>query len=534
VSLTFFDMVQGETGIVHDTMASLRPFAPELIISATIVVLLLIRIVYAGPKYNALYVMLAGAALAAASLGLSPVMEPSAPAAASVPLFTGMLVHDAFAVYMRGLILVFVALFALLTRLSGVPDREDATEFAVLVLGAVLGMCLMVSANHMLVVFLGVEMASVPSYVLVGLLRHRRQSAEAALKFAVFGAGAAGIMLYGISLLCGALGSAHIPTMAAQLADIVQNGSLPDQAMVLGLGALMVGVGLAFKLSAVPFHFWAPDVFEGASAEVAAFLSVASKAAALGLLVRVAVGLTASVAPHPGICWIVAGVIGLIASVTCTFGNLAAYGQTNVKRLLAYSTIAHAGYMLMPVAAAIALAGQGPDRSRAAADAVAAMAFYAGVYLFMNLAAFAFAAFLRNGLASEEIGDYAGLVRRSPGVALCFALVLFSLVGMPPLAGFAAKFAILLSLLSAERLGLVLLCVGAANTLLSLFYYLRIAKIMILNPEPPERPAFALPMASAAGLYCLAITAPIVVLGVWWNGLSVWASTAAQPLFVTH
>jgi NADH-quinone oxidoreductase subunit N len=525
VSATFFDMVQN---VVHDTLAvSLRPFAPELILSGTIVLLLLIRIIYSGSKYNALYVMMAGAAAATAAVGLSS--EPG-----SVPLFTGMLVHDAFAVYMRALILVFVTLFAVLARLSGVPDREDATEFSVLILGATLGMCLMVSANHMLIVFLGVEMASVPSYVLVALLRHRRQSGEAALKFAVFGAGAAGIMLYGISLLCGVLGSAHIPTMAAQLAAVVHSGLLPDQAMVLGLGGLMVGVGLAFKLSAVPFHFWAPDVFEGASAEVAAFLSVASKAAALGLLVRVAIGLTSSVAPNPTICWTVAGVVGLIAAVTCTFGNLAAYGQTNIKRLLAYSTIAHAGYMLMPVAAAVALAGQGPEHRGEAADAVAAMAFYAGIYLFMNLAAFAFAAFLRNSLASEEITDYAGLVRRSPGLAVCFGIVLFSLVGMPPLAGFAGKFALLYSLVAARPLGLVLLCVGAANTLLSLFYYLRVAKIMVLDPEPAERSAPVFRMASPAGLYCLAITAPILVLGVWWNGLSAWARLASQPLFGTH
>ena len=157
-------------------------------------------------------------------------------------------------------------------------------------LGAILGMCIMASANHLLTIFLGVEMASVPSYALAGMLKGRRKSSEAALKYSIYGAGTAGIMLYGISLLGGALGSCHLPTMTHHLVAFIQNGTIGDRTMVLVLGGLMLMVGLAFKLSAVPFHFWCPDVFEGASAEVAGFLSVASKAAALALLIRVTVG----------------------------------------------------------------------------------------------------------------------------------------------------------------------------------------------------------------------------------------------------
>ena len=168
------------------------------------------------------------------------------------------------------------------------PDRDDATEFYVLMLGATLGMCLMVSANHMLIVLLGIEMASVPSYVLAGMLRHRRASSEAALKYAVFGAGAAGVMLYGISLLAGVLGSAHLPTMAAQLAALLQQRCRHRSQPGAGAGRADADGRRGLQASAVPFHFWAPDVFEGAPAEVAAFLSMASKAAALGLLVRLA------------------------------------------------------------------------------------------------------------------------------------------------------------------------------------------------------------------------------------------------------
>ena len=214
-----------------------------------------------------------------------------------------MLVSDSFSVFMRGLLLLFALLFTTFTQISRMPDQDDTTEFYVLMLGALVGMCLMISANHLLIVLLGVEMASVPCYVLAGMLRNRRKSSEAALKYAVFGAGTAGVMLYGMSLLAGVLGSAHLPTMAPRLAELLESGAGADRSLVLVLGGLMLMVGVAFKLSAVPFHFWAPDVFEGATAEVAAFLSVASKAAALGLLVRLATAFSfiarSGLAPEP-------------------------------------------------------------------------------------------------------------------------------------------------------------------------------------------------------------------------------------------
>ena len=207
------------------------------------------------------------------------------------PIFTGLLVLDGFGVVMRSLLMLFAVLFVAFTWASGVPNDYDATEFYVMIFGATIGLCIMVTANHVLMVFLGIEMASVPCYVLAGILRHRRASSEAALKYVVFGGATAGVMLYGLSLLTGVLGSAHLPTMAQRLAAwLSQTGDPHHQAtaMVLLLGGLMTMVGLAFKLSAVPFHFWAPDVFEGAPAEVGTFLSIASKAAAVALLTRLA------------------------------------------------------------------------------------------------------------------------------------------------------------------------------------------------------------------------------------------------------
>lgn len=547
--MTFSDLVQ--TTLRDSLQTSIPVFAPELIVCATIVVLLLVRMLSSGRKNGAYLVMMSGS-LAAFLVALAA-ETPEGP----VEIFTGMLVHDTFSLFMRRLLLLFVLLFTSMTRLSGVPDRENATEFYTLVLGALLGMCVMVSANHMLMVFMGVEMASVPSYALVGIMKDRRLSAEAALKFVVFGGGAAGVMLYGISLLVGMLGTAHLPTMSLQLAGLLGSSVGQDYQLVLGLAGLMIMVGFAFKLSAVPFHFWTPDAFEGATAEVGAFLSVASKAAALALLLRVALGLgnlpaageaeavvpvahaavadtgtaivrvtgeqgTADLEPvRQYLGWLIA----FLAAVTCTFGNLAAYGQNNMKRLLAYSTIAHAGYMMMPVAAAVLLAGTDVPGAR---QTVAAIGFYIAIYLFMNLGAFAVVAFLRNELGSESLPHYAGLAQRSPGFVVCVAIVMFSLVGLPPLAGFAAKFAIFAQTYLAGLLSLVV--IGVVNTVFSLFYYLRVVKTMVLDQEAPERPAPAIPLWSNSGFYCALIAFLLVALGIFWNPLFSEAQNAASML----
>jgi NADH-quinone oxidoreductase subunit N len=232
--------------------------------------------------------------------------------------------------------------------------------------------------------------------------------------------------------------------------------------------------------------------------------------------------LTAALAPTRRF---LVGLLALVAAVTSTFGNLAAYGQTNIKRLLAYSTIAHAGYLLMPVAAAVALAGRDPVAAR---SAVAAVFLYLSIYLFMNFSAFAVAALLRNATGSETIDDYAGLVRRSPGLTVWLAIILFSLVGLPPLAGFSAKFAAFAALVEADLLWL--LAIGGLNTVLSLFYYLRVVRVAVLRPEPPGRPAPTIPWYSIPGLYTAVITLPLLVMFVWWDGLLAWARAASASL----
>ena len=531
--------------LLTDTLAntldvSVPLFRPELCLAATVVLLLLCRILPVLKHADSALVALGGVAF---GLWYAWSDFKALPAGGDLlagrqELFTGLLVYDSLTAYVRLLLMGFLVLYILFTKVSEIPDREDSADFYTLVLGSTLGMCLMASANHLLMVFMAIEMASVPSYALAGLLKGRKASSEAALKYAVYGAGAAGIMLYGLSLLAGVLGTCHLPSMAVELAKVAHVGSDGGSVMVLSLGGLMLAVGLAFKLSAVPFHFWCPDVFEGAAAEVGAFLSVASKAAAVALLLRVTFGLgvpagglgvpaggeaaVQSLAALGETRHFMVYVVALMAAVTCTLGNLAAYGQTNMKRLLAYSTIAHAGYLMMGVAAAIAMAGVTASGTR---DAVSAVAFYLGTYVFMNLGAFAIVALLRNTLRSEEISSYAGLVRTSPGIVVAMAVVLVSLIGLPPLAGFVAKFLVFSSIVEAITAGaerpllLVLLVIGGLNTVISLFYYLRVLKVMTFDPPSDERATEPFSLVSLPGAVVTAFVLPVVGFGLFWSGL---------------
>jgi NADH-quinone oxidoreductase subunit N len=492
-------------------------FLPELLLCGGIVVMLFVRLFRAFDRthLNELALLFALGAFAISllqwrtislfgtELGLSSPIE-RAPAndmeRQQLQAFHGLLVYDNFTVFLRLFLYSFTALIIWLTRLSGIPDREDSADFYCLLFGAAVGMAIMASANHLLMVFIGIEMASLPSYALAGFLKGRRQSSEAALKYVVYGGGASGVMLFGISLLAGKFGTAYLPEVALQLVRGFHPGVAGGFDPVLLMGVLFLLVGVAFKLAAVPFHFWCPDVFEGASAEVAGFLSVASKGAALALLARVGLMFSGlddlvrdSLGTVPvGIDWMnmahyLAPALGFFAALTATFGNLAAYRQTNLKRLLAYSTIAHAGYMMMGLAILTR-------------DGAAAVLFYLIAYLYMNLGAFAVVAFLRNQTGSEDLSDFRGLVRRSPWMVVTLSFFLLSLLGIPPLVGFAAKFNLFGALWqggqyywtpdparpNVHETGLSILCytllgIGGLNTVFSAVYYIKVMRVMILE-----------------------------------------------------
>jgi len=531
--------------LIDETVqTSLCHFAPELALSGTIVMLLLLRLFGAVDRWIPPYfTTLVGSLIAlglcgAQLLALLDVNNPQQPE----PFFTGLLVFDHFGAFVRGLLALFLVLVVALTVLTGIPDREDGPDFYTLMLGSTIGMMIMASANHMLMFFVGIEMASVPGYVMVGFLKGNRKSSEAAFKYVVYGAGAAGVMLYGISLLTGLLGTASLPDMATHLAIVLGDagGAGTAEGRTVLLAVLMVLVGLAFKLSLVPFHFWCPDVFEGASAEVAAFLSVASKGAAFALLVRFCLALVGdNPDAYPEFTTGIGLGLGAIAAVTVTFGNLAAYSQTNVKRLLAYSTIAHAGFMLMAVSALMVVMSKGSsvvgfDTTEAARMCVEGLLFYLFVYLFMNLGAFAVIALLRNQTFSEELDSFNGVGWQAPALCTCMVLCVFSLVGLPPLGGFWGKLVIFMSLFNIASnvhwFMWVLLVVGGANTVFSLFYYIRILKAMFMR-EPLEG-ARPVEVPSTIGNYALLIALPVLLLGLfptWTTSLAHGVATSLFP-----
>jgi NADH-quinone oxidoreductase subunit N len=484
----------------------LLQFMPELLVSTGIVALLLARLVPILDRAHlgSLALTVLAVALFTAGYQFATVTRTSS------PFFGSMLISDPFAALGRCLILSAALLTVLMTQLSGIPDRADSSDFHTLLLGGTLGMMLMVSANHLLMLFIAIEMASLPGYALAGFLKGRRRGSEAALKYVVYGAGASGIMLYGISLLAGTFGTGYLPDIAFAIAR--RGLDLPVLA-----GSALILVGLGFKLAAVPFHFWCPDVFEGAAAEVAGFLSVASKAAAVALTARLLLTLQAAHQENP---WAVKETLGLavgvMAAVTATFGNLAAFGQTNINRLLAYSTIAHAGYMLLAVAVITPAAA-------------AAVLYYLAAYILMNLGAFAVAAFVRNSTGSETLEGFRGLARRQPVLAVTMTIFLLSLLGLPPLAGFAGKFQVFVAVYDAAReavaaahanLGTalyVLLAIGLVNTAVSAYYYLRVARVMLL--EEPDGTAAPQSTSPGVAFYLTVMAIALFVLGIAWNPL---------------
>jgi NADH-quinone oxidoreductase subunit N len=525
-----------------DTLeTSLGLFSPELALCVTIVGLLLVRLVSADRWLPTYWVALIGSAVAFGFAYFQFMSLKDADATGPMLLFTNLLVYDQFGVFFRLFLLLFLVLVIALSVISGIPDNEDGPDFYTLLLGATVGMMLMVSANNLLILFLGIEMTSVPSYVMVGFLKGRRVSSEAAFKYVVYGAGIAGVMLYGVSLLAGMLGTTDMSLIADRM-HLLFSGESGEAALsvrtnpmlrVVVLASLLISVGLAFKLSLVPFHFWCPDAFEGAPAEVAGFLSVASKAAAFALMVRFSLALVGS---DPGQIskdvYLYLGVgLGIVAAITATFGNLAAYSQKNIKRLLAYSTIAHAGYMLMAVAAMMVLLnsdasafypeGTAPASIDAAkpkllaAGALEGLIYYLAVYLFMNLGAFSIVAVIRNQILSEEIKDYAGLGWQAPALGIGMVFCLFSLVGMPPFGGFFAKLMIFKSVLDAgygHWSMWAVLAIGGLNTVFSLVYYIRVLKVMYIDPRAEGAPALQFEFFPS-GAYVVLVSAPVLMTG---------------------
>jgi NADH-quinone oxidoreductase subunit N len=437
-----------------------------------------------------------------------------APAAAA-----GMLIVDNLAIYFKIVLMLFMVGVTALWFIGSAERERYGPEFFVLFVGSALGMVLMASTLNLLMMAIAIEMASLPSYAIVGFNKRNRAAAEASLKYVIFGGVSAAIMLYGISLLYGVFGTLNFGHIAPQAAIMLHEGT---HSTIIGLGLLCTMGGIAFKIAAVPFHFWCPDVFEGAKIEVTAWLSVSSKAAAIVLLMRLvdafsvgAVSRGVPVVAFNGVAFALA----IMAAVTCTWGNFAAYRQNNVKRLLAYSSIAHAGYMMMACAI---FTNPGFFGVAAYQDhsPMGAVLVYVMLYAVMNLGVFGVAAMVIWQTGSEEIDAFNGLGRRCPWLAVPMLFCLVSLVGLPPFAGFIGKYWLLLALgesgsalAHAGSLGAIywtLLVVAVVNTLISLFFYFRIVKAMYLTDDGQS--AFSPPALGAAMVNACGVA--LVLMGV--------------------
>jgi NADH-quinone oxidoreductase subunit N len=383
-----------------------------------------------------------------------------------------------------------------------VKEVQDRGEYYALLVFSTLGMTLMASAADLIMLYLSIESTSIPLYVLAGFIKRDDKSTESGMKYFLFGALTSTVMLYGFSLLYGFAGETNLYRLAA----VYQSGQLSP--VVLVGAALLVLVGFGFKVAAVPFHFWTPDVYEGAPTPITAFVSTASKAAGFAVLLRVMLAVFPSITTE----W--TGMLAGLATATMTLGNLLAIWQKNIKRLLAYSSIAHAGYAIIGV---VALSQFG----------AASTVFYLAAYVVTNLTAFAVVILFARSAGSEEIADYAGLSRRAPGLALVLLVALLSLAGMPPLAGFVAKFYVFAAAVQSGWIWLAF--VGVLNAIVGLYYYLTVLKVVYLYRSDHEGEAIAVPRPYALALgVCVAAILVIGTLSAPWFD---WALTSARSLF---
>ena len=474
-------------GVYPAVLESLSLFGPEFQVAIAAMAILLIDLVLPLRLSKHLaWLALAGCLLPLGGIGHIYEEKGS--------LFLGMIAIDPFANFFKAFFLLGSIPAILLAYLSKQFEGRRMGEFYFLVLASVFGGMLMASSTHFLMLFLSLETLSICSYALVGYLRTDRRGSEAALKYIIYGSVAAAIMAYGFSLWFGLTGSGQIGSLARVLwdpnfQDLADNMLVLRTAVTVTFALLFIFAGFAYKMSTIPMHFWTPDVYDGAPTAVTAYLSVVSKAAGFAIALRFLGSLAGSIAEvAPGdlaeqlwkiVDWRMFLIV--VSILTMTLGNLAALWQTNLKRLMAYSSIAHAGFLMM----GLTLLGiQGVQYS-----GMQTISYYLLAYLAMNFGAFAVVILVENRTGSVELGDYAGLGRRAPFLSLALTVFLFSLIGVPPTAGFMAKLHLFMGVLDCGQKAAasdawayyVLVAAAVVNTAVSAYYYLKVAKAMYFD-----------------------------------------------------
>ncbi len=477
--------------------SSLSLIQPEIAISLTLVVVLLFDLIFPLKKSYLPWISLAGIIVS----GWLLINGAGSEAFAFLVSGHAMISIDPAGFFFKVVILLSTALIILFTvsssEVNELPERLG--EYYTLILGMALGMMFMASGSDLVSIYLSIEILSLSSYVLAGHIKLRERNSEAALKYIIYGGASSGIMLFGISILYGLTGTTNL----FEINKILQTVSINQ--FTLSVSLLFIFTGIGYKISAVPFHFWTPDVYEGAPVSITAYLSVASKAAGFILLVRVVKTGFVNFTDSQGYWHLVSGfdwqtlLIG-ISLLTMTLGNLTALWQKNVKRMLAYSSIAHAGYMLLGVAV---LSNQG----------ITALMIYFIVYMMMNIGAFYVVLLIANKTGSEEVSDYDGLGYTSPFLGIALTIFLISLTGLPPTAGFIGKLYLFIALLDAKMITVAL--IALLNTVISLYYYIRVLKHMFLVKPGETTPS--IPFSTGNMVYLLILLIPLLIFGIWFS-----------------
>ncbi|MDI6782680.1 MAG: NADH-quinone oxidoreductase subunit N, partial [bacterium] len=429
---------------------SLVYFIPELILFAFGFIVIIFDLLNPNKKLIP-FLSLFGLMISLWTLTLAPI-PPST--FESGTLFSGMITSDGFALFFKLISILIVAVVILMSIEYKQQPQKYAGEYYALLLFITVGMMLLASSTNLLMIYMALEFVSLTSYILVGFLKKDIKSSEAALKYFLFGALCSGIMLYGMSLLYGLTSSLDLQQIAIELGS----GGGYKPAVLLSIFFILAGFG--FKVAMVPFQMWVPDVYEGAPTPITAFLSVGSKGLGFAVLLRVFITAFGSLQSD----WI--WLIGLLAVLTMSIGNIIAVMQENIKRLLAYSSIAQAGYILVGLAVATRLGQE-------------SVLIYLFVYFLMNLGAFTVVIFISNALDSDMLSAYQGLGQRAPFLAVSLALFLLSLTGIPPLAGFIGKFYVFSAAVQAKMFWLAVAI--AVNSIVAAFYYFRIIRLMYLE-----------------------------------------------------
>lgn len=499
--------------MLENLIKDMSLIVPEIIVSVTLLLIVLFDLIYSKDKKIIPYISLIGLFAALYYLVNNIGVQEHAFITSNTGNEFGLLSIDAFGSYFKVIILITSILIIFFSKASSeiksIVDRSG--EYYALLFGMILGMMFMVSASDLIMLYLSVELLSLSSYVLAGFTKLRDRNSEASLKYLIYGVASSGLMLFGISIVYGLTGATNLFVInnTLQFADV--------NSLAYSFALILIFAGIGFKISAAPFHFWTPDVYEGAPISITAFLSVASKAAGFALLIRF-IHSTFLISNVEGKWILLQGFdwqtfIIIISILTMTLGNFAAIWQDNVKRMLAYSSIAHAGYMLLGIAV---LSDQG----------LLAVMIYFLVYLLMNIGSFYIVMIIANQIDSEDINDYNKLGYSAPFLGVALTIFLISLTGLPPTAGFISKLYIFIALIDAKMIAVAIIAV--LNSVVSLYYYIRVLKHMFLNESEGKVP----PIKTSANdvVFILILLIPTLFLGLYFSPMVDFAQSCLSIL----